>query len=282
VIFGFMLWRGISIEPQWVVLALLLIALALGRGKQFLVDWAPFLVLFLAYEAMRGFAGSTGLAPHDVSPLEEDLFGGWLPTHWLQLHLYDPSRISLLDWVAMSLYFMHFVLPIVVGFWFWCHSRRLYWRYVSALLLLSFAAFLTYLFYPTAPPWWEHPDQVHKIITETISKWRIDYYVSPVYQNLDPNQFAAFPSLHAAYPALAAVFAWKQSRALALGLAGWALCVWIAIVYLGEHYVVDALFGLVYVVLATLVTETVVAFRSHRAPSPGLQLGEHEEQPTTG
>jgi len=31
-IFGVMLWRGISIEPEWVVLALLVIAIALGRG----------------------------------------------------------------------------------------------------------------------------------------------------------------------------------------------------------------------------------------------------------
>ena len=32
VIFGVMLWRGISIEPEWVVLALLVIAIAMGRG----------------------------------------------------------------------------------------------------------------------------------------------------------------------------------------------------------------------------------------------------------
>ena len=47
-IFGVMLWRGISIEPEWVVLALLLVAIALGRGRSFIVDWLPFLVLFLA------------------------------------------------------------------------------------------------------------------------------------------------------------------------------------------------------------------------------------------
>ena len=59
-IFGVMLWRGISIEPQWVVLALLLVAVALGRGRAFLTDWLPFLVLFFAYEIMRGFAAKTG------------------------------------------------------------------------------------------------------------------------------------------------------------------------------------------------------------------------------
>jgi hypothetical protein len=63
VIFGVMLAQGISIEPQWVVLSLLLIAVAMGRGGQFIKDWAPFLVLFFAYEAMRGFAAKTGFAP---------------------------------------------------------------------------------------------------------------------------------------------------------------------------------------------------------------------------
>src|SRR3979411_388689 len=46
-IFGVMLWRGISIEPEWVVLALLVIAVALGRGRAFAVDSAPVPLLFL-------------------------------------------------------------------------------------------------------------------------------------------------------------------------------------------------------------------------------------------
>ena len=62
-----MLWRGISIEPQWVVLSLLLVAVALGRGRAFLTDWLPFLVLFFAYEIMRGFAAKGGFAPHEVA-----------------------------------------------------------------------------------------------------------------------------------------------------------------------------------------------------------------------
>src|SRR5712692_2204754 len=79
-IFGAMLWRGISIEPEWVVLALLLIAIALGRGRSFIVDWLPFLLLFFAYEAMRGFAAKTGFPPHDLSGLERAVFGGAIPT----------------------------------------------------------------------------------------------------------------------------------------------------------------------------------------------------------
>src|SRR3979411_297290 len=154
-IFGVMLWRGISIEPEWVVLALLVIAVALGRGRAFVVDWAPFLLLFFAYEAMRGYAGQTGFAPHDLSGLERAVFAGTLPTITLQHAFYRPDNVSVQDTAAMFFYFMHFPLPIVVGFFFWIRSRDHYRRFIAALLLMALLAFVTYLFWPSAPPWYQ-------------------------------------------------------------------------------------------------------------------------------
>ncbi|HEV2140340.1 MAG TPA: hypothetical protein VGT01_04040, partial [Candidatus Dormibacteraeota bacterium] len=101
VIFGVMLWRGISIEPEWVVLALLVIAIALGRALVFIADWGPFLLLFFAYEAMRGFAAKTGIAPHDLSGLERAVFGGNLPTLVLQHAFYHVESVSPQDVIAM-------------------------------------------------------------------------------------------------------------------------------------------------------------------------------------
>src|SRR2546430_2025043 len=111
---------------------------------------------------------------------------------------------------------------------------------------MSFMAFVTYLFYPSTPPWLQLPASVHHVTNETVIKlFSDDYYVSPIYTHLNPNKYAAFPSLHAAFPLLAAVYAWRRYRAVAAGLAIWTAGVWIAIVYLGEHYFVDALAGLV-------------------------------------
>jgi membrane-associated phospholipid phosphatase len=262
-----MLWRGIEIEPQWVALALLVVAAAMGRGRQFIFDFVPFLLLFFAYEVMRGFASKTGFAPHDLSGLERLLFAGNLPTVVLQRAFYDPHQIRLLDVVTICFYFMHFVLPVVVGFVFWLGSREHYWRFVSALLLMSFLAFVTYLFFPSTPPWLQFPHLVHKISNETITKWGISYYTSPIYSNLDPNRYAAFPSLHAAYPTLAVVFAWRRYRPLAIGLLVWAACVWFSIVYLGEHYAVDVLCGFVFVAVAVFVVQ-----RFKRRPEPAAAL----------
>src|SRR6202165_3214820 len=262
-IFGVMLWRGISIEPEWVVLALGVIAIALGRARTFIADGGPFLILFFGYEAMRGFAGQTGFTPHDVSGLERAVFAGTLPTVTLQHWFYDPSRIAIWDWVGMVLYFLHFPLPIVVGFVFWVNDRGHYWLFVSALLLMSFVSFVTYLFFPTAPPWIaNHADGVHKVINETVEKWGVDYIVSPLYSRLNPNQYAAFPSLHAAFPALAAIYAWSRYRLLAIGLIVYTGFIWRAIVSLGEHYFVDALAGLVYAFAATIGVTLIAARRA--------------------
>lgn len=269
IIFGVMLWRGISIEPEWVVLALLVIAIALGRGRTFITDWTPFLLLFFAYEAMRGFAAKTGFAPHDLSGLEKATFGGTLPTLVLQHNFYRVESVSPQDVIAMFFYFMHFPLPILVGFVFWLRSRDHYHRFIAALLLMAFLSFITYLFWPSAPPWWQFregavpPDMtVHKILNETVDKfWGANYIVSPLYTHLNPNQFAAFPSLHAAFPALAAVYAWNRYRLLAMGLIIWTAAVLASIVYLGEHYVVDALDGFLYVVAAVVLVEGFVRWR---------------------
>jgi membrane-associated phospholipid phosphatase len=106
---------------------------------------------------------------------------------------------------------------------------------------------------------------VHKILNETVAKlWGANYFVSPLYTHLNPNQFAAFPSLHAAFPALALVYAWNRYRVLAIALAVWTLAVLASIVYLGEHYIVDALDGFLYAAIATIAVETFMRWRGRR------------------
>jgi hypothetical protein len=78
----FMIWRDISVSPEYVVGLFLLGALALGRTRMFLADWVPFLLLFLGYEFLRGFAHQTGIPVHysDVIALERLVAGGHVPT----------------------------------------------------------------------------------------------------------------------------------------------------------------------------------------------------------
>jgi membrane-associated phospholipid phosphatase len=72
------------------------------------------------------------------------------------------------------------------------------------------------------------------------------------YSNRDYNVDAAFPSLHSAFPLIAAAHAWARDRRVGLALAGWTLAVWLSVVYLGEHYVVDIAGGVTYAVAGLL------------------------------
>jgi hypothetical protein len=259
-----MIARGISVTPELIAVAFGLAALLLGRGKLFLRDWVPFLALFFAYELMRGYADKFGLPIHvtDIIALERIVGLGGLPTTFLQqLHQGAASAPDNLATLSVVFYFLHFPLPLAVGFLLWIHQRRVYYDYVGALILLSMAGFVTYLILPVAPPWWaEKFGYVTGVLHLRDSGFDGlvrafgfgNYYYSYNLYSISSNDVAAFPSLHAAYPFLAFLFARR-----AWGRAGWLMaaytaCVWFAIVYLGEHWVVDIIGGVAYAVVAYL------------------------------
>src|SRR5450631_3103368 len=60
---GIMIWRGISVSPDYLLLILVPVALLSGRFFSVLRDWVPFVALFLGYEALRGVAPKLGIKP---------------------------------------------------------------------------------------------------------------------------------------------------------------------------------------------------------------------------
>lgn len=270
VLSALMIVSGVSVTPDVLLVALGLAAVILGRGRLFIRDWVPFIGLFLAYELMRGYADDINRVIHDadILGLERALFGGFLPTQVLQEAFHPLSGLDPWAIAGTIFYFLHFPLPLAVAFLLWVRRRRAYYDYIAALILLSMAGFATYLVLPVAPPWWaaEHglipgPDGVPAITylkaqgfndLARILGFEGRYLYSYAIYEVNPNAVAAFPSLHAGYPFLAFLFARR-----AFGRAGWlmlayAACVWFAIVYLADHYVVDVLGGIAYAVAAYL------------------------------
>jgi uncharacterized membrane protein len=260
-----MISRGISVTPDVVVVAFGLAAILLGRGRLFLRDWIPFVALFFAYELMRGYADKFGLPIHvtDVISAEKLVGLGGLPTVWLQglFHSGPASSPDNLAAISVVFYFLHFPLPLAIGFLLWIHHRRDYYDFVAALIVLSMAAFVTYLLLPVAPPWWADKygyasgilhlrDNGFQGLANLFGFGQ--YLYSYSLYSISSNDVAAFPSLHAAYPFLAFLFARRS-----FGRAGWLMlaytfCIWFAIVYLGEHWVVDIIGGVAYAVVAYL------------------------------
>jgi len=257
-----MIARGVSITPDVLLVALGLAAVLLGRGRLFLRDWVPFIGLFFAYELMRGYADNLGLSVHvgDVLQAERWLFFGHVPTADLQAWLHPPTGVDVLAVLATIFYFLHFPLPIAVGFFLWLRRRRVYYDFVAALIVLSMAGFVTYLLLPVAPPWYAAKEGLLPGVVYLKDQGFNDlarffgfegrYIYSYTIYNINPNQVAAFPSLHAGYPFLAFLFARRTFGRIGWLMILYSVAVWFSIVYLADHYVVDILGGLAYAAAA--------------------------------
>lgn len=233
-----------------------LAALLLGRGKMFIRDWLPFVAILFGWEAMRGLADEVGARVQSDSliAIERFLFLGTVPTETLQGLFYRPGQVGPLD-IAMSfVYISHFALPLIVAFLIWIRKRGEYYRFAMALIILSFAAFLTYVVIPAAPPRFAYQFgealPVHDIARLTIDALGFSPMTSWAYANLSGNQVAAMPSLHAAYPILAFLFLRRIAPRAGWVMLAYGAVVWFAIVYLAHHYVIDALAGAAYALAA--------------------------------
>ncbi len=238
----------LSVSPERLLLLMLIAALVLGRTRLFLTDWIPFLILFLGYEYLRGLGGKIGMPIHDVTGLERLICFGQVPTILLQQAFYHAGRVSWYDIAATMFYFLHFAFPLGLGYLFWIIDRGSFLRFSRTLVGMAFAAFFFYLLLPVAPPWIAVPGVV-KIIDHTLPSFT-DLPGVPVpatlYHWLTPNLYAAMPSLHAAFPFLGALFALRLWGRWAWPTVVYAVCVWLSLVYLGEHYVVDVIGGVVF------------------------------------
>jgi membrane-associated phospholipid phosphatase len=237
---------------------------------RFLKDWLPYITVFLSYEAMYGIVGVVAkhnlhLGPHN---LELGLFGQ-IPSLLLQQSI----RLPVLDYAGAFFYSLHFFAPTIFAYILWRASPKDYWKYTISFGVCTYAALITFLVYPVAPPWWQlnslyNPSysgtQVIRILTVSVDQ----NLGLPVYRTLfdflSPNLFAAFPSMHSALPWLISLFSIKIWKAKALPVLIFPIGVWFSAVYLGEHYFVDILGGIAYATLAFVAVEKVLPYMSKK------------------
>ncbi len=243
---------------------------ATHTGRIFLIEFVPLLVMLLLHKRLRAVADTVvGIDPNitNIIQWERALPGGTLPGHFLQAHLWDQFYTPVLDVVTNSLYLVHFFWLLIAAALIWQHNRSAYRAYAAGLIVLSYAALLTYALFPAAPPWWA---TYHGYLRQQ-PIW-LDHFVDSA-QNMmrASNPVAAMPSLHTGYPfyiALVSTHVWGK-KALPVFLL--PLAVAFSTVYLGHHYVVDALGGVLYATLTfVLVTlgEQWWAKKRHGAQEP--------------
>jgi membrane-associated phospholipid phosphatase len=271
---AYLLTHGGWPTPDYLIPPLLLLALALGRGWPFVLDWGPFLVLVLSWQATAGLADELG-RPVQLDPLihaDRWLFGGRLPTIELQERLFDPASAHWYDWAATVQHALHFVLPVAVGLAIWLRSRRRYWRYLASVLVLFYLGFIGYALFPAAPPWMAGmlgtTDPVHRVAVETVLRLPASAPIGLAYTHFSYNQVAAMPSLHAALPLLLVLVLIRLWGWWALPVLLYPLTMGFNLVYLGEHWAVDVLAGYAVALVAFLLVWILPDYVPRRRPWP--------------
>lgn len=260
---AFCLAYGVLPGPEFIVLCFLIYAAYNKATRRFIGDWAPFVLTFLSFEAMYGIVGGLPKLVHVQEPINADLqLFGSIPTLVLQ-QLY---RTPFLDYLAASFYSLHFIAPTVFAFVLWKYSPGNYRKYALALAVGTYSALVTFLVYPVAPPW--YGVNATRILFQVDNDLGVPFYRT-IFDYIQSDPFAAFPSLHAMYPWLISLFALKIKKIRALPILVFPVGVWFSAVYLGEHYVVDIIGGVIYATCAFLLVEKLVPRITRRLSHAG-------------
>ncbi|MDX6643676.1 MAG: hypothetical protein QOD76_1638 [Solirubrobacteraceae bacterium] len=254
--------EGIALSRDWLFgwLLLGLLALSLSDVKRWLhgviFDWLPLMAVLLFYDLSRPVSEFLG-SPIHVYPqihADEALFGGTVPTVWLQHQLHNGPQVHWYDYAAWGVYMTHFFTTLVVAGLLWRFAYPRFRRFRTLVLGLATLGFATYVLFPAEPPWlaskWHHLAYSYGIIHDVFHDAGITS-ATALFENHSGfyNQFGAVPSLHAAYPLLIMLFFWSSSRWwVRLGWLTYTLAMAFVLVYTSEHYVVDILLGWIYAV----------------------------------
>jgi len=251
---------GLALTTDRYLFVLLLPALVLRRGKVYLRDFGVFAALVFLYSEMRGVAHLIQPEPFYTPQLNLDkwLFAGHVPTVELQRWWWTGS-IQWYDHLMIDVAKLHFLIPPLLAFGLWMKRRALFFRFASAMLALSFAAALTFLLFPAAPPW----AAGKTLLTPTVTKiddstWTSVSTSFSLSKIIASNPYAAIPSLHAGYAMLCFLFVaslvWRKRWRwfVIVPAALYPLTLSFVRVYSGDHYVIDLLAGYAYAVAAFL------------------------------
>jgi len=255
---------GIPKDPGGVFLWLWLgvAAWSPARARDFGRDWWPILAGLAVYWLSRGIADDLGIPVHYSMPVDVDrwLGGGVTATErlqdaWCGNPCLPSSHPRWYDVLFTTVYSTHFVAGLALAAILWVRNRTEWVVFMRRYLALNFAALVIYVLYPMAPPWMAgrdgYLDEVHRL---TSRGWA-DIGLSRVPLVLFglSNKVAAMPSLHAAVASFIAAYGiWRLRSVFRWLLVLYPVAMSTALIYDGEHYLVDVLagFALTAVVMA--------------------------------
>jgi membrane-associated phospholipid phosphatase len=252
--------HGIPTQRELVILWTCgaLACVSIGRPPreilQLVVDWLPIVAVLWAYDLTRGAADSIGIGVHYHPMIDFDsfVFGGQVPTVWLQEKLYNPHAVSWWDVAFTLLYTSYFIVPFALAGWFWARDRLAFKRFTRRLVTLALGGLATYIVFPAAPPWMASERGLIDPIQRSVGRgWEVvSIGTASLFDKgqASSNLVAAVPSLHTAFTTLVALFLWRRVRRRWLRplLLLYPLAMGLTLMATGEHWFFDVALGWLY------------------------------------
>jgi membrane-associated phospholipid phosphatase len=295
---------NVRLGVELLTLSVAVAGVAISRMPiQFLRDWWFYVAGLVMWNLSGPIAADSPFPVHLQFLLHADraLFLGHDPVILVRDAFHAGSKVGPLEFFAAGVYNLHLPEPFIAAYFLWRLNRPVYFQFAAAVLVLLVLGMATFILFPAVPPWMASQPLVHfngKYLLPWIAvsdgypgglhaAWAnshvflsgvsngfglvlhahpLPFHGAPLFYifKLKGDAVAAFPSEHAAMPALEylafRVAAPRVSRILVM----WVVLVLFSIVFLGEHWVVDALAGFFYGLAAWTIVRGVVRIKARR------------------
>jgi len=227
-------------------------------------DWSPFLVFLMLYESFRVSTWNV------VSPADKDaallhidrLLFGQTPAvpmdAWIRPWLTEVMAVA---------YFLHLVLPPIIGLLWYRRDLLVFRQFLLSVLVAGVIGTQGYVLVPAVGPALAFPSLFHHALSGS------------TYENITGLLDTAraprdvFPSLHVAISTIVLYYAWRRGRtifAIALPLV---VANWLSTLYLRYHYLIDVIAGWITAAVAIALAAWILrieaaVLRSRARPQP--------------
>jgi len=224
-----------------------------GRARSFVRSFAPYAMIWFVFTFLRSLADETQWARivnTRVAELERWLFNGELPTIRMQADWYTAGNLQWYDYYFTFVHWSYFIVPHAVTVYLWWKKPELFRQLLLGLTALLTLGLALYFLLPSNPPWMA-PESVNSPGAPTVLR-----IMEPIGKQLggglyqagynvvgESNPIAAMPSIHFAVTFLFVFVARYFHRAWRIAAWIYAVSMALALIYMGEHYVVDILAG---------------------------------------
>ena len=224
-----------------------------GRARSFLAAFVPYAAIWFVFTFLRSLADETRLARivnTEVAQLERWLFNGELPSIRLQADFYTPGDLQWYDYYFTFIHWSYFIIPHAMAAWLWWKHPHLFRQFLLGLGIMLTLGLGLYFLLPSNPPWMA-PESVNTPGAPTVLR-----IMEPIGKQLggglyqagysvvgESNPIAAMPSIHFAVTFMLVMAAYSFGRIWTSLAWFYAFSMGLALVYMGEHYVVDVVAG---------------------------------------